>query len=387
VQQDINIKSIMRSFASSTGLTDLSREPRRYLWTDAFAVCNYLELYRQTGTHEFLELALRLVTQVHQILGKYRIESQHRGWLSGLSGEEAQQHPTSGGLRIGKKLNERQADQPIDESLEWDQDGQYFHYLTKWMYALNCVSHVTKNSIYILWAMELAKVAYKSFVYTPLSGGVKRMYWKMSIDLSRPLVSSMGHHDPLDGLITFQQLEATAKQFSLKINLQVEIENMIAMCKEKDWATEDALGIGGLLSDAYKLVLLIDTNNVQETQRLESLLEDIEYSLQMYVTRNQLQLPVEYRLAFREFGLSIGLHAISRMQHIIEKHPSHFNNMEQLISILTGLSQFCPISKLINDFWAEPKHHLAHSWLNHEDINTVMFITSLAPETYLSCKI
>ncbi len=318
---------------SSTGLSDLSQEPRRYLWTDAFAVCNYLELYRQTGSKEFLELALRLVTQVHQILGKHRDDSQYSGWLSGLNEEEAQQHPTQGGLRIGKKLNERQPNEPLDESLEWDQDGQYFHYLTKWMVALNCVSRVTGNSIYTLWAMELAKVAYEAFTYT-YRADVKRMYWKMSIDLSRPLVPSMGHHDPLDGLITFQELEATAKHFSLKTSLQAEIENMEAMCKDKDWATEDALGIGGLLTDAYKLVQLIDTHHVEETGGLESLLEDIEYSLQIYVTHKQLELPAEYRLAFRELGLSIGLHAISRMQNSIEKHPSHFNNPDQLFSIL-----------------------------------------------------
>ena len=385
MHQDINIKTIMNHFASSTGLADLSREPRRYLWTDAFAVCNYLELYRQTGTHEFLELSLRLVTQVHQILGKYRNDSQYSGWLSGLNEEEAQQHPTQVGLRIGKKLNERQPDEPVDESLEWDQDGQYFHYLTKWMYALNCVSHVTNNSIYTKWAMELAKAAYNSFTYIPLSGGAKRMYWKMSIDLSRPLVSSMGHHDPLDGLITFQQLEATAKQFSLKLSLQTEIESMAAMCKEKDWATGDALGIGGLLTDAYKLTQLIDRHHLQETDRLESLLEDIEFSLQTFVTHNQLHLPAEYRLAFRELGLSIGLHALSRMQNRIEKHPDHFKNADQLTSILSRLSRFHPISKLIDDFWSEPKHRLVPSWLDHEDINTVMLATSLAPESYLSC--
>jgi hypothetical protein len=33
------------------------------------------------------------------------------------------------------------------------------------------------------------------------------MYWKMSIDLSRPLVQSMGQHDSLDGFITYNQLQ------------------------------------------------------------------------------------------------------------------------------------------------------------------------------------
>ena len=33
---------------------------------------------------------------------------------------------------------------------------------------------------------------------------------KMSTDLSYPLVTSMGLHDPLDGLVTYTQLQATA---------------------------------------------------------------------------------------------------------------------------------------------------------------------------------
>ena len=59
-----------------------------------------------------------------------------RGWLGGRSEEDGERHPTAGGLRIGKPLPERGAREPIDERLEWDRDGQYFHYLTKWMHAL-----------------------------------------------------------------------------------------------------------------------------------------------------------------------------------------------------------------------------------------------------------
>ena len=67
MQQAISTQSIMSDFSDSTGLSDTSREPRRYLWTDAFAVCNYLELYRQTEEQSFLQLALKLVDQVHRI--------------------------------------------------------------------------------------------------------------------------------------------------------------------------------------------------------------------------------------------------------------------------------------------------------------------------------
>jgi hypothetical protein len=389
MQRAINTESIMSNFSASTGLTDSSREPRRYLWTDAFAVCNYLELYRQTEDKKFLQLALQLVDQVHETLGKQREDSGLSGWLSGLDEEQAQQHPTQGGLRIGKKLNERQADEPTDESLHWDQDGQYFHYLTKWMHALNRISQVTGKSLYNQWAMELAKVAYSAFVYTPSFStreDTKRMYWKMSIDLSRPLVDSMGQHDPLDGYITYQQLEATAKQFPdtpSKLGLTADIAAFEIMCADRKWATEDSLGIGGLLTDAYKLVQLIDCHHLHETDRLILLLDDIELSLQAFVAHNQLNLPAEYRLAFRELGLSIGLHALAKMQITIKKHPYNFENPDHLNSILRKFTRFHQISELIENFWLEPTHQSVNTWVEHEDINNVMLATSLAPDGYL----
>ena len=51
---------LMESYAQRTGLT-ADQAPRRYLWTDAFAVCNFIGLARATGDQRFLQLALRLV--------------------------------------------------------------------------------------------------------------------------------------------------------------------------------------------------------------------------------------------------------------------------------------------------------------------------------------
>ena len=47
-------KSIMLEFASNTGLESAAVTPRRYLWTDGFAVCNFLELYSQTKEVKFV---------------------------------------------------------------------------------------------------------------------------------------------------------------------------------------------------------------------------------------------------------------------------------------------------------------------------------------------
>jgi hypothetical protein len=254
------VKDIMAQFADETGLSSNGKVPRRYLWTDAFAVCNFLELYRQTSDEEYRSLALRLVEQVHNILGRHRDDDRRTGWISGLDEKEGRSHPTKGGLRIGKGMNERRPGDSYDEDLEWDRDGQYYHYLTKWLHALNRVSRVTGDSNYNTLAIELAKTAHDRFTYMPRSGGRKRMYWKMSIDLSHPLVESMGQHDPLDGLITYSQLQATEagnSNQSTRTNLGAEIADLAGICEGKNWATEDPLGIGGLLFDAYRVAQLI----------------------------------------------------------------------------------------------------------------------------------
>jgi len=88
-------------------------------WTDAFAVCNFLELHRQKDDSAQRDLALALIDQVHGVLGRYREDDARTGWLSGLSGEEGRSRPTAGGLRIGKPLPERRPGEPYDDRVEW----------------------------------------------------------------------------------------------------------------------------------------------------------------------------------------------------------------------------------------------------------------------------
>src|ERR1019366_5178519 len=74
--------AIMLAFAERTGLTS-QRPERRYLWTDAFAVCNYIGLAQATGQAQYSELALKLVDRVHHSLGKHAPDDQRTGWISG----------------------------------------------------------------------------------------------------------------------------------------------------------------------------------------------------------------------------------------------------------------------------------------------------------------
>jgi hypothetical protein len=377
----------MTEFSDLTGLSSSGKAPRRYLWTDAFAVCNFLELYHQTSDEYYRQLALRLVDQVHQVLGRHRDDDPRKGWISGLDEQNGKMRPTRGGLRIGKGMNERGPDDPYDERLEWDRDGQYYHYLTKWMHALNRVSRVTGDSTYTRWAIELAKAAHARFTYVPSFGDQKRMYWKMSIDLSYPLVSSMGHHDPLDGFITYLQLQATAAKESEKSpmpDLNAEITDMAGICEGKSWATDDPLGIGELLSSAYKLSQLIVNEGGEQADLLDALLSAARMGLQSYERGTALALPADYRLAFRELGLSIGLRAMEKLRGLIEQTPRDFEMRHRLQSRTKDLTRYAHLHDIIETFWLAPANRQRSSWTGHRDINMVMLATSLAPDGYLS---
>ena len=242
---------LMSEFARRTGLHPTSRTQQRYLWTDAFAVCNFLELFRRTGDQIYRRCATDLVDKVHWVLGRYRPDDMRRGWISGLDDESGGQHPTSGGLRIGKPLGERPAGEPIDERLEWDRDGQYFHYLTKWMHALCRTGFVTGDSSHSRWAVELGEAAFRGFVRRSRSGEVAGVYWKMSTDLSRPLVAATGQHDALDGYITFREAQFAASKMPIDAgvaDLNGGIKWLSGLCEHRDWTTDDPLGVGGYSS-------------------------------------------------------------------------------------------------------------------------------------------
>ncbi|XP_035694667.1 uncharacterized protein LOC118428663 [Branchiostoma floridae] len=101
------------------------------------------------------------------------------------------------GLRIGE---------------EPDRDGQYFHYLTKWMYALHQLGKVKPE--YHERAVKLAKDVHHAF-YVPGVG----VRWKMLEDLSGPYPGyGLGGLDFYDGFVTYRLLDPAA--------LSAEIVNM-----------------------------------------------------------------------------------------------------------------------------------------------------------------
>jgi hypothetical protein len=120
----------------------------RYLWTDAFGLVLLISLYKELDDQIYLDDAEKLVRDVNRVLGRPR------------------------GIWIGEAA---------------DRDGQYFHYLAVWLYALTCLSE--HNSQYRARAIALACDVHRAFV-VPGRGVI----WKMKEDLSGPFqVSVMAH--------------------------------------------------------------------------------------------------------------------------------------------------------------------------------------------------
>jgi hypothetical protein len=372
----------MARFADRTGLAS-ARPPQRYLWTDAFAVCNFLGLAQATGAGHYVELALRLADQVHHVLGRHRADDVRVGWISGLGDEEGERHPTRGGLRIGKRLPERAPEDPFDERLEWERDGQYFHYLTRWMHALDQLSRCTRQPLFNAWARELAVTAQRAFTSGARGRSAGRMVWKMSIDLSRPLVPSMGHHDPLDGFITCTQLQATATMLSSAADEPIEqaVAEFRSMIEGRDWVTEDPLGLGGLLVDACRVEQLMARGAFGGGDLLDSLLAAAREGLAYFARQNDLGQPAARRLAFRELGLAIGLHAV---EHLVAKmETGRFAGRDGTRAAILALKPYAALGAAIESFWLDPGHRQAPTWIAHRDINDVMLATSLVPAGYI----
>lgn len=124
-------------------------------------------------------------------------------------------------------------------------------------------------------------------------------------------------------------------------------------------ATDDPLGIGGLLFDAYRLAQLDRDRPLRA-----AILTAARVGLTRYVEQRDLVRPAGQRLAFRELGLAIGMSAVEWMK-------------------LDEFTHLFPVRDAIIGFWAEPANRTSVAYRDHQDINDVMLATSLAPRGFL----
>jgi hypothetical protein len=105
--------------------------------------------------------------------------------------------------------------------------------------------------------------------------------------------------------------------------------------------------------------------------------------LHAYERTGLLKAPALYRLPFRELGLSIGLHALERVNQLFEERPEIFDKQRSLRGQVESLKRYIRMAETIEAFWLKPANREVSTFTDHYDINTVMLATSLAPYGYL----
>jgi hypothetical protein len=209
----------------------------------------------------------------------------------------------------------------------------------------------------------------------------------MSVDLSRPLVSSMGQHDALDAYVTYLQLTATATALGENADLFTEIEEASKMYTLMPLETSDSLGIGALMSDAGKVSQMIIDYDLLLDNLLLALINAAQKGVKDFLSTGTLTYPTQYRLAFRELGLSIGIHSLENIVSLFRKYPNKFKNKEEVEELLAQAHKYLHLAKEIENFWLAKEHQKASTWIDYIDINSVMLATSLTPQGFLDINL
>ncbi|KAF5023620.1 hypothetical protein F66182_4322 [Fusarium sp. NRRL 66182] len=304
----------------------------RYLWTDAFGVVNFITLYEATTDQKYLTLAKHLVQTVHDVLGRTRDGSSR---LPGATDQE----PLKGGLRIGKE-NEGGS----------DGDGQYHHYLTLWMFALNRLSWATRDFSFNDTAIQLAKAIHPHFCFQ--SSDKLKMVWKISMDMQRVLVPSEGHLDAATGFVVYRMLQETAaKQGRKEQLLKQEIADYEKVMNRGSslYPSGDPLDLG--------MGLWICHFYQHEEWAQAFIRESMDIADDIFEGKSSdMSGKPQRRLAFREFGACLGVLCVEPDEAVREL-----------------------VAKLI-DFWEEHIHQ--HDGDGLKPISQAMYAAATIPGAF-----
>jgi hypothetical protein len=270
----------------------------RYLWTDAFGLVLYVSLYHELGEERWLDEAERLVADVERVLGRPR------------------------GLRIGE---------------EPDRDGQYFHYLAMWLFALARLGDVKPE--YRQRGITLARDIHPAFV-RPGRGVV----WKMKEDLSAPYPGyGLGAMDAFNGYVAYCMLD----QETLAAEI-AEMADLIEASYESLDIDQD-LGLGMMLWLAH--FFPEERWAKVHQKRALATLDRMWVDPPGYFCRTPGSRKTKF--AFTNYGVSLGLQAVG---HQLER------------------------ADRLNSFFAE---HLSGDEYERDAISHVMACTSRFPGVFL----
>jgi len=253
---------------------DFMREERiwpnglRYLWTDAFGLVLLVSLYEDLKEQRYLDEAVQLVAEVERVLGRKR------------------------GIRIGE---------------EPDRDGQYFHYLAMWLYALSVLGRYDP-------AYREKGIALVHDIHGPFVVPGRGVIWKMQEDLSGPYPGyGFGALDAFDGYVSYRLLDEKALESEI-----AEMRAIIDRTAGELIITQD-LGLGMMLWMTH--FFPEEWWAVLQKRRALAMLDQM-WVEEGYFAREPY-LP-GMRFAFTNYGVSVGLQAVDEMSGRVRRLNDYF---------------------------------------------------------------
>lgn len=249
-------------------------EGLRYLWTDAFGLVLYVTLYHKMGDQHWLDKARWLVDDVERVLGRSR------------------------GIRIGE---------------EPDREGQYFHYLAMWLFALARLGEIDPD--YRERGIELVRQIHKPFVI-PGTGVI----WKMQEDLSAPYPGyGLGALDPFDGYVSYRLLGEEALT-----NEIADMKDLIdATYRNLDISQDLGLGMMLWLSHFFPEEPWAQFQRRRCLNTLDGMWQEDEPDTGFFC--RQPNLP-GVKFAFTNYGISVGLQAVGVLPERVEALNRFFSD-------------------------------------------------------------
>ena len=243
----------------------------RYLWTDAFGLVLLVSLFRDLHEARYLDDAEKLVRDVDRVLGRRR------------------------GIRIGEAP---------------DRDGQYFHYLAMWLFALSSLSeHIPQ---YRARAIVLARDVHRAFV-RPKKGVI----WKMKEDLSGPYPGfGYGALDAFNGYVVYRLLGEQALASEI-----MEMHELIERDYQRLQIDQD-LGLGMMLWLTH-FFPQEDWAKIQGNRSL-AVLDHMWVDPPGYFCRAPHLRQIMF--AFTNYGISLGLQAVGRTPDRIARLNQYFDD-------------------------------------------------------------
>ena len=241
---------------------------QRYLWTDAYGLVLLVSLYAESGDGKFLDQAEWLVAEVDRVLGRAR------------------------GIRIGEAA---------------DRDGQYFHYLAAWLYALAALAR--HLPAYRRKGIDLVRQIHKAFV---LPG--RGVVWKMKEDLSAPYPGyGLGALNAFDGYISYRCLDEQALSREI-----AEMKALIELSAPELFITQDlALGMMLWMSHFFPREQWAVLQRGRCLRQLDAMWQDEGYFCR------EPELP-RVKFAFTNYGVSVGLQAVREMPQCVRRLNDFF---------------------------------------------------------------